>query len=566
MQPTGALVEQGRAAAPARLGRTAFLDEAGATSESDAKVAARDAGEITYHMHLGLNDWPSTVDALREVDGTIRGRGRRVHRYGLCLDRAMSLPEDRRNGAAKETGPRLSVDEWGQVGWAAPVQPHMGDHMIGTEASLENTVRALAAGVTTIGNLGQYFAFRSPGGDDPVAVTEATVSALGAMAARRDQGALVHSYLDDGPAVQFDHYGQYLGWAAIELYVVEELLGGRLAHCYGGLVHEPPHRAVVGLALDDLRGRDSVGSMVYGNTVDYGPDHRHNEAVLATYLLVDIATQLHRPTGHAVNPVPLTEAERIPSAEEIVAVHAIAHRIEEEARRSGALFDWARLDRLAAAAAEYATAFRDEVLGQLEDQGVDVRDAAALLLALRRAEPAALMAGMTVRAPREVAALEPWKAGHVRTLARRLAVGPPLHGRRVVLAVLEAHDVVRDALAAALPALGAEVVVLDAAATPEQVAAAAVQEDADAVVVGTYNGGALDLGTRLRAVLQVEGWEGAVIFGGVLNADLGDALPVDVRPRLEVLGITCVADAADVAPVIAAVGVEEGAQRPHARP
>ena len=36
--------------------------------------------------------------------------------------------------------------------------------MIGTPAGLENTVRALGAGITTIGNLGQHFAFEPPGG------------------------------------------------------------------------------------------------------------------------------------------------------------------------------------------------------------------------------------------------------------------------------------------------------------------------------------------------------------------------------------------------------------------
>ena len=101
------------------------------------------------------------------------------------------------------------------------------------------------------------------------------MDAIGAMAAR---GGLVHSYLDDGPAMQFNHYGGYLGWAALELHIVEELLGARLAHCYGGLVPNPAHRAIVGLALDHLRDGDSLGSMVYGNTVEYGPDRQRNLA------------------------------------------------------------------------------------------------------------------------------------------------------------------------------------------------------------------------------------------------------------------------------------------------
>ncbi len=45
--------------------------------------------------------------------------------------------------------------------WAgAPIQAHMGDFIIGFPASTENTVFALQAGVTTIGNLSQFFAMR----------------------------------------------------------------------------------------------------------------------------------------------------------------------------------------------------------------------------------------------------------------------------------------------------------------------------------------------------------------------------------------------------------------------
>src|SRR6185312_5792593 len=92
--------------------------------------------------------------------------------------------------------------------------------------------------------------------------------------------------------------------------------------------------------------------------------------VLTASVTTDIATQLHRPTGHAVNPVPLTEAERIPSAAEIVEVHRIARALEAEVRRSGPVLDWAWVERRAAEAAEYATGFRDGVLAHLEQAGV----------------------------------------------------------------------------------------------------------------------------------------------------------------------------------------------------
>lgn len=510
--------------------RTAFCRAHGVASETEFKLRARDAGAITYHMHIGLTDWPATREALREIHARVP-----VERYGLCLDRAMGLPEADRAGVPKETGPRLSGDDWAELGEIVPIQPHLGDFMIGTPAGHENAVRALDAGITTIGNVGQYLAFDPPAGYD---ATEATVAALGTMAQR---GGLVHSYLDDGPAMQLSHYGAYVGWAALELHIVEELLGARLAHCYGGLIPEPPHRAIVGFALDDLRGGDSVGSMIYGNTVDYTDDHVHNAAVLASYLLIDIGAQLRRPTGHAINPVPLTEAQRIPSAEEIVDVQLMARELEREARRSPALYDWRGLEEAGAQVAAYARRFRDRALDVL-----GVRDAAELLPALRECDPRELEAQVALDPPPEVAALKPWKAVRVGSLAERIADSTPrLDGMRIVLAVLEVHDLVRDALAVALPRAGAEVVLLPADVTPAQVAGAAIQEDADAVVVGTYNGAALSIARELRAE-----YSGRAFFGGLLNEDLGGPLPVDVRPQLEALGIVCVEEAERLGPLL----------------
>ena len=418
--------------------------------------------------------------------------------------------------------------------------------MIGTPAGLENTVHALEAGITTIGNLGQHFAFEPPGGHDDADLTETTVMALGAMAARRDDGALVHSYLDDGPAMQFAHYGGYLGWAALELYVVEELIGARLAHCYGGLVPDPRHRAIVGLALDELRGGDSLGSMIYGDTVSYGRDRERNLEVLRTSVTVDIATQLHRPTGHAINPVPLSEAERIPDAREIVEVHTIARELEREVRGGAPLLDWAWIERRAHEAAAYARAFRDAVLAELA-----LDDAAELLLALRRIPPAELEARVHVPAPRELRALETWKHGVVASVAQRARdTLPPLHGLRVVLATLEVHDVVRDALARELPQAGAQVVVLPSSVTAAQVAQVAADEDADAIVLGTYNGGALTLGRALVQALRDADSDATVVFGGVLNEDEGGPLPVDARPGLAALGIRCVGEIEELGPLL----------------
>ncbi|HEY5422654.1 MAG TPA: hypothetical protein VIK05_04250, partial [Ilumatobacteraceae bacterium] len=432
------LIEEGRQAAPHEVPLTAFLRANEASSEAEYKRRCRDNGRVMYHMHVGLSTWSATEAALAEVHAGLTEHGHSVDRFGVALDRAMGIVESQRDLALKETGPRIGPDEWRRLGEAAPIQPHLGDYMIGFPAGFENTLHALKAGVTTIGNVGQYTAYNLLGGSDEVLVTEQTVRALAAIGALRARGALAHSNLEDGSATQASHFGGYVGWAALELYVVEELIGARLTHCYGNTIQDPEHRAIVHFALDDLRNRDSIGSMVYGNTVDHrAGDRQRNIDAVTRQLMCDIAVQLRRPTGHAVNPVPLTEAERIPTAAEIVEIQLLAREIERDVRSSPALLDWPRLERLGAETAAYAIEFRDRALAVLDDDGVDVRDAAQVLLALRRLSMSELERRVDLAAAPEIAALEPWKASNVRSLADRLRAGAPrLDGVRVVLAVL----------------------------------------------------------------------------------------------------------------------------------
>ena len=511
-----------------------------------------------YHMHVGLSTWEATEDALRTVHSRLAVKGHRVDRYGLAFDRAMGVLEAERPFTVKETGPRIEPDQWARLAIAVPIQPHTGDYMIGFPAGFQNACRALAAGVSTIGNVGQYTAYELLGGSDEILVTEETVRALAALGAARSLGALAHSNLEDGSGTQAAHFGSYVGWAALELYVVEELLGGRLAHCFGNTIQNPEHRAIVHFALDDIRDRDSVGSMIYGNTVDHrAGDHARNMAATTAQIMCDIALQLRRPTGHAVNPVPYTEAERIPSPEEIVEVHLLARELEREVRKAPNLYDWEHLERTGADIAAYARTWRDRALAVFTSDGIDARDVAQVLLAMRRTTMGDLEARIDLAAPDHIARLEPWKSSNVRQLADRLIAGqhgdrPTLAGVRVVLAVLEVHDLVRDALARALPRFGVEVVLLGSGTSIDGVMRAASEEDADAIVLGTYNGNALALGERLTAAARDARWDGQIFMGGVLNQDAGGGLPIDARPALTDLGVHCVERVEDLFSMLAA--------------
>ncbi len=548
------LIEQGRAAAPKDRAVTAFFRKHGVSSEVEFKQRCKAERRTMYHMHIGLSTWELTEQALIQIHNALSAEGFAVDRFGLALDRAMGVPEAQRDFTAKETGPRLLPADWLRLGQAAPVQPHSGDFMIGFPAGFDNTLRALAAGVTTIGNVGQYTAYDLIGGSDETLVTEETVRALGAISALREQGVMAHSNLDDGSSTQARHFGSYVGWAALEKYAVEDLIGARLAHCFGNTIQNPESRAIVHFALDDIRNRDSVGSMIFGNTADYRANSRtRNTAVLSAQVMCDIAMTIYRPTGHAVLPIPLTEAERIPSADEIIEAHLLAHELEREVRKAPNLYNWERLERTAVQVAEYAIEFRNKALALFSNDGVDVTDAAQMLLALRRTTMQDLERRLDFAAPPEVAALETWKARNVRELTDRLRpTSKPLDRMRIVLAVLEVHDLVRDALAATLPAAGAEVILLGSNTPIEGLVRSATNEDADAIVLGVYNGNSLALGQQLMKGLSGTGWDGRVFMGGLLNQDIGEGLPVDARPDLTALGITCVDRAEDLVSMLAA--------------
>jgi hypothetical protein len=65
-----------------------------------------------------------------------------------------------------------------------------------------------------------------------VVTTEATLVALGLVAAQ-DVEILVHSNLDDGFAGLFADTSAAIGMVLLEKYIVEDLIGASVSHCYG---------------------------------------------------------------------------------------------------------------------------------------------------------------------------------------------------------------------------------------------------------------------------------------------------------------------------------------------
>jgi hypothetical protein len=162
--PSGASVsKEGRfIAEDIQVGRTAFMDKMGVDSELEYKKQCIKDRQIMFHAHIGMSSWEATAKALTLLYRTAQESGFVVDRAGICLERRMGLPQRYWDKIPAETGPMLETDEaWKQVGQIVPIQPHMGDFMIGFPASTHNTIHALQAYARLYLGFGKFSQFQA---------------------------------------------------------------------------------------------------------------------------------------------------------------------------------------------------------------------------------------------------------------------------------------------------------------------------------------------------------------------------------------------------------------------
>src|SRR5688572_29889780 len=269
---TAALMDEGRAMAKTvTVGASPFLETYGVACEAEYKRQAMENGRIMMHAQIGFREPAKSQRAYAVIWEALDKAGYRVDRYGICLDWSMGYPRDRRKDMPRGTGLIMpNVDDWIALTRSAPVAPHFGDFVIGTPAAFENTIAALLAGSTSIGNLGQYFAFRQPHWDDDIFTTAESLKAIALISAQPVE-VIVHSNLDDGFASIFTDLSCSLGSILLEQYIIDELLGGHAAYSFGNTYAKPFSR----LAFQRAAQRISTtpGTMIYGATTMYGPNH-----------------------------------------------------------------------------------------------------------------------------------------------------------------------------------------------------------------------------------------------------------------------------------------------------
>ena len=546
------IVNQGQVTAKdIQVGRTAFMDKMGVESELEYKKHCMQAKKIMFHAHIGMNSWDTTKEALIGLYNTAEENGFSVDRAGICLDRRMGLPESSRKNVPSETGPMLdSAEDWKQIGQIVPIQPHMGDFMIGFPASVDNTIQALKAGVTTIGNLGQFFAHEVPIWKDQVTTTAETVKALAIMGALRNKGTVVHSYLEDGFGALFHDCATVAGWAYLERDLVENLLGANLSHCIGGLTTDPIKRAGWVFALHKIHEPDGVGSMFYGDTLSFTTDFTLNRGLVTEYLLWDIMAQLECPSGHAVLPLPVTEALRIPAAEEIAEAQKLGRRVEATARKLFPHFDFSAAYDFSETLLSAGKSVFNNALDGLKEAGVDIKDPVQLLYVLKKLGPAVFeemfaaghvdenyIRGRVPVIATDVCEMSNDYFNEYRQLFNTPKMKTLLSARRILIASTDVHAHAAIIISRLLSEAGAEMINMGVEVNPDEIVSEANANMAEAILISTHNGMALEYAKRLRETLDIQKIKAPVLIGGILNQKVeNQTLPVDVTGNLRELG------------------------------
>ena len=534
------------------IGRSLFLEKHGVFSEREYKENCIKEKKIMFHFQYGLTNFEKSAEGLNYIYNESLKRGHTPDRYGLCLDRAMGLPPEMRSLVPRETGLKLDTeDEWKALGRIVPIQPHMGDHIVSSPASVENLLGALSAGITTVGNFSQYFTFEYPLWYDEPLRLKNFVKALGIMSGLKDKGVMIHSNIDDGFCSQFYDRCSIMGWAMMEYYILNDLIGAKLAPCFGNMIDDPLTRMSTITCLDEIHKHECVGSMAYGDTLSPTMDLTRNLATTASYVINDIVMQMHTPTGHAINPLPVTEVIRIPTPEEIVQVQLMGAQLKLEAERQYEITDFSKIEERAHFMLKNSKKFFDRIMDAFSDV-IDVTDPLKLIYGLKLVGADNLENMFACDAPNTCHAAE--RKPYLETGMYRMITGMidttlqktvmtenairKVKGKKAIIACTDVHQYGKMIVSAVLQKAGFIVQDFGCNADPGDIVGCMLDDNPDVIVLSTYNGLARSYASDLKAQAAQAGIWGSVpiIMGGRLNDDAGCEVPVDVTDDLAQMG------------------------------
>ncbi|NKB62918.1 MAG: hypothetical protein GKR95_12625 [Gammaproteobacteria bacterium] len=313
---------------------------------------------------------------------------------------------------------------------------------------------------------------------------------------------------------------------------------------------------------------DQPGSMIYGNTVSYQGNDAENYASLPGYLLVDIVGQFASPSGHAINPVPVTENQRIPDIDEIIDAQLAGDRLISSGRDLSMFFNMEEVDAQVATLLKGANYFVEHLLSGFEEGGIDTKNPFEMFLAIRRIGGKQLERWYgpgdwdDERNRRKswvvsdiVVELDKLVRKNLESLKHHNSDQLKDCGIKLLIATTDVHEHSKLLLEGVFRGIGLTLIDGGVSTDPDSLAGIAEAHGADVIALTTYNGVALTYYDQLIDELTEKGIQVPILMGGQLNEipeESDSSLPIDVESVLREKGAIVCREIHDaIAPLIA---------------
>lgn len=374
-----------QAAKKIKVHQSAWCKKHGYSSEKEYKKKVAEDGIITYHIHFCFPDNAKMIEQLDKMKGMLDEKNLKLDRFGVSLDSSMAFPPEMRKDGVSHKGIYLNEQaDWNELASFDFSQPHLGDDMIGSPASYDSCCKALTAGITTMGNMSQFFRWDYPDFIDVEKRTQNTLMAIAVMSEHVANGAIIHSNLDDGYGDNTTDMGELIAMALFEKYIVEDLMGAQIAHSFGDMLHSPYKRLLLLSALKKIHSDEVFGSMVFSNKL--GREKKElswNDVHLCMCMLYDMAAQVHYKTGHAVTVMADRGLDDQVTNEELVRKLAMAKQLEAYMPEVLKTINFKRVDNTA-----YKLVVRGKEIMKsglmLMDEYIDIKNPYMVTLAIKK--------------------------------------------------------------------------------------------------------------------------------------------------------------------------------------
>lgn len=528
-----------------------YARERGVHSTREWKDLQRKSHTLMTHINIGYKTWPEQFECLKYVEAQGHRHGFTLDRFNLVPDRRMGLPSELRSQALEETGIMMyEQSDWNGAAQDIDMQVVWTDHNLGAPSAIENTAAMLMAGFDYIGNVAEHNYSYDLWNDD-VEQIRRTIVALGMLAQKKSDGVVAEAYIEDGDVAGFHDLSTALGWCIFHRYIVEDLIGAAHSQSFGSTFQDPVLKMAFNLALQEINVHDVPRSFIHGDTNTFKTDGHldRNAAFVYNDVFHTALLELKHPSGAAIHAVPVTEAIRIPSPDELVQSLLISDEAWKKAKETVHLIDFRPIyqtkDKIVTGGRQF---FRRLMTG-FADLGINTKDPFHLMLAARRLGGGQLETMFGVGEPNTEyprgftpTVMSDTLRRHLHNvdvvLERLREQGlADLTGHTIVSASCDIHEYGLFVVSRVLESLGARVIDLGTSVSTPDIAKVVRETAADAVAVSTYNGMAFSLGRQLLSELEKRDVRPDVFFGGRLNEDWQGGNAVDMTDHLEEAGI-----------------------------